>query len=274
MKQRSAYVPELDGLRAVAVIAVLLFHSEPNGLVSGGFVGVDIFFVLSGYFTARILVQEYGTTGSVDLLAFWRRRALRLLPALIVVVGATLLAVWTLWAPIDRAAIAATAKAVLSGTANNAFARETVNYFAGADSPFLHTWSLGVELQVSLFGPLLFAALATLGGWRTAPAPDGDRTRRLAALARGVGMGLAIAGALSLGAAIVWTTTSPAWAFFGAAARAWEFVAGALLALLLPTDAVAAEARRRSKGTTTPRRGSPSVICEVAEPGGRRRLPP
>ena len=244
---RPGWRADLEALRGLAILLVVAYHAGVPSL-AGGFVGVDVFFVLSGFFTARLLVREYATTGSVDLPGFYARRALRLLPALVVVVVATLLGVWALWAPIDRAAVADTARSVLFGIPNIAFARDAVNYFGGAASPFLHTWSLGVELQVSLFGPLLFAALAALGGWRTAPAPDGDRTRRLAALVRGVGIGLAIAGALSLGAAIVWTATSPAWAFFGAAARAWEFVAGALLALLLPTDAVAAEGAGRGRG--------------------------
>ena len=238
---RPGYRTDLEALRGLAILLVVAYHAGVPFL-AGGFVGVDVFFVLSGYFTARILVQEYGTMGSVDLLAFWRRRALRLLPALLVVVAATLVAVWTLWAPIDRAEIASTARAVVSGTANNAFAREAVNYFGRADSPFLHTWSLGVEMQVALFGPLIFLALATLGAWGTAATAGGERERRLTALVRGVCVGLAAIGGLSLGISLWWTTTDPSWAFFSAHARAWEFVAGALLALMLPAGADDADA--------------------------------
>ena len=230
---RPGYRADLEALRGLAVLLVVAYHAGVPAL-AGGFVGVDVFFVLSGYFMARSLVQEYGTTGSVDLLAFYRRRASRLQPALLVVVAATLAAVWTLWAPIDRAGVAATARAVLLGDANNAFAREAVNYFGNASSPFLHTWSLAVELQVSLFGPLLFLALVTLGGWRNAGSVEAERSRRLSALLRGAGIGLAVTGAASLGVAIWWTTAEPSWAFFGTPARAWEFVAGALLALTLP----------------------------------------
>jgi peptidoglycan/LPS O-acetylase OafA/YrhL len=243
---RTGYRADLEALRGLAILLVVAYHAGVPAL-AGGFVGVDVFFVLSGYFTARILVQEYGTTGSVNLLTFWGRRALRLLPVLLVVVAATLVAVWTVWAPIDRAEVAETARAALSGRANNAFAREAVNYFAGASSPFLHMWSLAVELQVTLFGPPLFLALAVLGGWRTAD-PAGERAHRLSALVRGVGLGLAVVGALSLAIAIWWTTTSPSWAFFGTPARAWEFVAGALLALTLPAGSNGAEEVRGERG--------------------------
>ena len=242
---RPGYRTDLEALRGLAILMVVAYHAGVP-LLAGGFVGVDVFFVLSGYFTARMLVQEYGTTGTVDLLAFWRRRALRLLPALVVVVVATLLAVWTLWAPIDRAAIADTARAVVSGTANTAFASEAVNYFAGADSPFLHTWSLAVELQVALFGPLIFLALATLGGWRTAPGDQHER--RLTALVRGVCVGLAALGGLSLGIALWWTAAAPSWAFFSTYTRAWEFIAGALLALMLPAGSGDAGAARSERG--------------------------
>ena len=243
---RPGHRADLEALRGLAILLVVAYHAGVS-VLAGGFVGVDVFFVLSGYFTTRVLVQEYGTTGSVNLLAFWRHRVLRLLPALLVVVAATLALVWMVWAPIDRADVAATARAVLSGRANNAFAREAVNYFGGASSPFLHAWSLGVELQVALFGPLLFVALTMLGSWQTA-AFENERERRLSALVRGVVIGLAAVGALSLLTAISWTATDPSWAFFGTAARAWEFIAGGLLALMLPAGST-------SVGETSDARG-------------------
>ena len=243
---RPGHRADLEALRGLAILLVVAYHAGVP-LLAGGFVGVDVFFVLSGYFTARVLVQEYGTTGSVDLLAFWRHRVLRLLPALLVVVAATLGVVWVLWAPIDRAALADSARAVLTGTANDAFAREAVNYFGGASSPFLHAWSLGVELQVALFGPLLFVGLTMLGAWQTA-AFESERERRLSALVRGVAIGLAAVGALSLCIAIWWTAVNPSWAFFGTAARTWEFVAGALLALMLPAGSTSPEETSEPRG--------------------------
>ena len=244
---RPGYRADLEALRGLAILLVVAYHADVSAL-AGGFVGVDVFFVLSGYFTARLLIQEYGTTGTVDLLGFWSRRAMRLLPVLIVVVAATMLAVWTLWAPIDRAEVASTAQAVLSGTANNAFAREAVNYFAGANSPFLHTWSLGVELQVALFGPLLFLLLARLGEWGVTAAPGDERDRRLSALVRGVAVGLAAIGGLSLGIAIWWSNANPSWAFFSAYTRAWEFIAGALLALMLPAGSTDSSSQSGERG--------------------------
>jgi peptidoglycan/LPS O-acetylase OafA/YrhL len=243
---REGYRADLEALRGLAILLVVAYHAGVS-VLAGGFVGVDVFFVLSGYFTARILVQEYGTSGSVDLVGFWRRRALRLLPALAVVVAATMVAVWTIWAPIDRADVANTAKAVLSGRANNAFAREGLNYFGGATSPFLHAWSLAVELQVALFGPLVFVALAALGRWQTA-ALTGEREQRLSALIRGVGLGLVALGAMSLGIAIWLTAASPSWAFFGTVARAWEFIVGALLCLSLPSGSPAANGAPAERG--------------------------
>jgi peptidoglycan/LPS O-acetylase OafA/YrhL len=244
---RAPFRPDLEALRGLAVLLVVAYHAGVPAL-AGGFVGVDVFFVLSGYFTTRLLVREYAATGTVDLAAFYGRRALRLLPALLVVVVATLAAVWTLYAPIDRAEVASTARSVVFGTANHAFARRSVDYFGGADSPFLHTWSLAVEQQVSLFWPLLFLALAALGGWRAAssrgaPGAADESSRRASGLLRGVGIGLAVTGALSLIAAVWLTRVAQSWAFFGTPARFWEFAVGGLLALALPAGAAAADAR-------------------------------
>ncbi len=251
---------DLEALRGLAILLVVAYHAGVPAL-AGGFVGVDVFFVLSGFFTTRLLVREYAATGSVDLAAFYGRRARRLLPALLVVVAATLAAVWTLYAPIDRAAIAATARSVALGTANNAFARQSVNYFGGADSPFLHTWSLAVEQQVSLFGPLLFLALAAIGGWTVARTREGvtaseESSRRAAGLLRGIGVGLALVAALSFAAAVWLTATEPSWAFFGGATRAWEFAVGGLLALLLPTDPSSDAAPATGAADAEARRGS------------------
>ena len=246
---RPGHRTDLEALRGVAILLVVAYHAGVPTL-AGGFVGVDLFFVLSGYFLTRILVQEYGTTGSVDLLALYRKRALRLLPALLVVVAATLALVWTLWAPIDRAEIAELARAVLLGTANNAFARDGTNYFSGPLSPFLHMWSLGVELQASLFGPLLFLALAALGSWRMAQDSANERAHRLSVLLNGVFVGLAVVGAISLAFAIWLTGTSQPWAFFGTPARIWEFTAGGLVAMTLPAGSTepGAEAASRGRG--------------------------
>ena len=212
---RPGYRTDLEALRGLAILLVVAYHAGVPAL-AGGFVGVDVFFVLSGYFTARFLVQEYGTTGSVGLLAFWGRRALRLLPVLLVVVTATLVAVWTVWAPIDRAEPAETARAVLLGLANNAFAREAVNYFGGASSPFLHAWSLAVDLQTMLSPVSSRPALSALsnGGIRRRARTSPVRAHR------GVGVGRRLRRARFPSSRALWTTRA-SWAVF-ADRRAWE----------------------------------------------------
>src|SRR4051812_9783276 len=104
MAARPAFRPDLEGLRGVAILLVVLFHAGVSWL-SGGFVGVDVFFVLSGFFITGLLVREYSETGEVDTFAFYGRRALRLLPPLLVVLVAILAIVMVLYAPIDRADI-------------------------------------------------------------------------------------------------------------------------------------------------------------------------
>ena len=132
--QRPAFRPDIEGLRGVAILLVVLFHARVSAF-AGGFIGVDVFFVLSGFFITGLLVRERESTGDVRLSEFYGRRALRLLPALVVVLFATLAIVMTLYAPIDRAEIAGTARAVALHAANVEYARTTVNYFGSGDNP-------------------------------------------------------------------------------------------------------------------------------------------
>src|SRR6187549_631286 len=108
---RPSFRPDIEGLRGVAILLVVLFHAGVP-MLAGGFVGVDVFFVLSGFFITGLLVREREETGEVDLTEFYARRALRLLPALLLVLAATMAGVMTLYAPIDREPIAAGARAV------------------------------------------------------------------------------------------------------------------------------------------------------------------
>src|SRR5438067_648980 len=121
-----AFRPDIEGLRGIAILLVVAFHAGVRPL-AGGFVGVDVFFVLSGYFITAMLARELSTGSSVDLTAFYARRALRLLPLLFVVLLTTLAAVMWLYAPIDRPAIASNARAVALSTANIEFARTSTN---------------------------------------------------------------------------------------------------------------------------------------------------
>ena len=226
MSSRPPFRSDIEGLRGVAILLVVLFHAGVPGL-AGGFVGVDVFFVLSGYFITGLLVREVAVSGGVNLSEFYGRRALRLMPALLVVLLATLAAVMWLYAPIDRAVIAANARAVALSAGNYEFARGAVDYFGSGQNPLLHTWSLAVEEQFYLVWPLLILLVAFVAARRTdTEAEDGVPARALLT-------GFALAGALSLAASLVLTTTAQPWAFFGMPTRIWEFALGGALAVVL-----------------------------------------
>jgi peptidoglycan/LPS O-acetylase OafA/YrhL len=222
---RNAFRPDLEGLRGVAILLVVLFHA--GALVAkGGFVGVDVFFVLSGFFITRMLVGEMVETGSVDLNGFYGKRALRLLPALLVVLLATLVAVMWLYAPIDRAEIARNARAVALYAGNIEFARSATDYFRAQENPLLHTWSLGVEEQFYLVWPLLFLGVAAAFA-RTIEVED-DVESRLRVLYI-----IAAVGLVSFGVSLWVTAVAQPWAFFGMPTRIWEFAAGGALAITM-----------------------------------------
>ena len=218
---RPAFRPDIEGLRGIAILLVVLFHAGVSAF-AGGFVGVDVFFVLSGFFITALLARELTETGDVDVNAFYTRRALRLLPALLVTLLVTLGAVFWLYAPIDRAEIAATARAVAMHGGNIAFANGAVDYFRTGDNPLLHTWSLAVEEQFYLIWPLLFLSIGFLG-----IADQGERARKRLFVA------IVIAGAVSFIASLWMTSVAQPWAFFGMPTRIWEFALGGALAMLL-----------------------------------------
>jgi peptidoglycan/LPS O-acetylase OafA/YrhL len=213
---------EIQALRALAVGLVIVYHLRPSAL-PGGYVGVDVFFVISGYLISRHLLKEAATTGRVDLAAFWAGRVRRILPAALlttvaVVVGAALLLPRTAAADVGRTAWWAALSA-----ANWLFAAHAVDYQAQSPdaSPFEHFWSLGVEEQFYLVWPILALAVAVLVRRR------GGSVRRAAA----VPFGLVLAASLAFG---VWfTSTGSQAAYFITPTRMWELAAGGLLAALL-----------------------------------------
>lgn len=213
-----AHLPAIQGVRAVAVALVVSFHAWP-GAVPGGFVGVDVFFVISGFLITRLLLRELRQAGRIDYLQFYSRRIRRLLPALTVVVAAVLAASWLLEAPLERKMLTSSAVASLVYLSNFWFAHQATDYLAdGAHSnPLLHTWSLSVEEQFYLVWPVLLAF-----AWRS--------WRRGAGCPR---LAYALAGAslLSFALCLALVGISRPWAFFGSPNRAWEFGVGALLAL-------------------------------------------
>jgi peptidoglycan/LPS O-acetylase OafA/YrhL len=208
--------PDIEGLRAIAVFVVVAFHCGIPGF-SGGFIGVDVFFVLSGYLITGLLLQELETTSTIGLLNFYARRIRRLLPASALMLLATLVVGAFVLAPqeLDFAARAARATAVYLG--NVFFAQQARDYFAAdvRTNPLLHMWSLAVEEQFYLFWPLLMMVL-----WR--------RAKSRAALAAA----FVVLTALSLLLCVWLTAHSRTLAFYALYTRAWEFGIGGLASLL------------------------------------------
>lgn len=202
----------IDGLRALAILPVVLYHAGLPGVASG-FVGVDIFFVISGYLITGLLLQDLAA-GRFSLVAFYERRARRILPALFVVCAACLPAAWFLLLPEARKEFAQSLIGVGTFLSNLLFMRKSGYFDIAAElKPLLHTWSLAVEEQFYLLFPLLL-----LAAWRHARA---RLTLIIAALALG-----------SLGLAWQLGQRDPHAAFYLLPTRAWELLLGAFAAAL------------------------------------------
>jgi peptidoglycan/LPS O-acetylase OafA/YrhL len=218
---------DLDGLRGLAVLLVVGFHAGVPAL-RGAFVAVDVFFVLSGFFLATTLTRRLATSEDIRPAELVAGRVWRLLPALVVVLLGTL-ASTLLYAPIDRAAVAKHMVPVSAFAGNLAFAADGVNYFGAGENPLLHTWTLGVELQLVLLFPLLVMLFAAWGE-RSAGSETGAERRWI--IMRTVLIGVTVVGAISFACAVVINDTAPMWAYFGPHTRLWSFCAGALMAFL------------------------------------------
>ncbi|MEO7421793.1 MAG: acyltransferase family protein [Ornithinibacter sp.] len=210
---------DIQGLRAVAVVIVLVFHFWPTGL-TGGYVGVDVFFVISGFLISSHLLRSPPTTFGA-LGAFWGRRIRRLLPAASLVLAATLLA-GLAWLPSTQLpTLAHEVGASAVSLENWALARSATDYFAAdnAPSPVQHYWSLSVEEQFYILWPLLIALLTIAGrrhrpgAWRAA--------------------GLFTVTATSFAASVVITRSDPAAAYLVTQTRVWELGLGSILALMV-----------------------------------------
>ena len=210
--------PDLEGLRGVAILLVLLFHAGLPG-VGGGFVGVDVFFVLSGFLITGLLVREREGRGSIDLRAFYARRARRIVPAAVVVLVATLGLAWFFLAPLDLPRVGGDAMAVALSVGNLRFAADALDYFSAAatPSPFLHYWSLGVEEQFYLLWPALLIVAMRWG-----------RPRMVATIA----LAAIIVGSFS--GSLLLTDVSAPWAFYSLPTRAWQLALGGLIAVTVP----------------------------------------
>jgi peptidoglycan/LPS O-acetylase OafA/YrhL len=224
---RVEYRADIDGLRAIAIVTVVAFHVGIPGF-SGGFIGVDVFFVISGFLITKLLLQELCERTTIDLIAFFARRARRLLPAFFLVTATTLLLGSFLLSPVgEQQRLADSARASAFYVANMHFAAVGGGYFDDSSDlePFLHTWSLAVEEQYYLIWPLLLLGAAFIARrWR-------------------LPLTTIIVGLLTI---VILMSLSYSWwaaesggraarvAFFALSSRAWELGIGAILAVALP----------------------------------------
>ncbi|KQO99450.1 acyltransferase family protein [Leifsonia sp. Leaf264] len=234
--------PEIQALRAAAVLSVVLFHLWP-GRLPGGYVGVDVFFAISGFLITAHLARELRRTGRIDLPAFWARRVRRLLPVALLVLTLTAIAVYLVvpspfWGQFlgEIAASAVYAE-------NWVLAADAVDYLAADNlaSPVQHYWSLSVEEQFYLVWPVLLLLSVLIGRLLA---------RRRSGLSDGIGVDgilrvvLAVVLAISLAWSVIDTALDPASAYFVTTTRVWEFAAGGLLAMIAPVPFAGAAAVR------------------------------
>ena len=215
------YRPALDGLRAVAVVAVMIFHGASTAL-PGGWLGVDLFFVISGFLITTLLLSERDRWGRTDFVSFWGGRARRLFPALVVMLGVVLLLSSVLTMPARRPAVGADALAAIGYIANWNFLSGGEAYFGAVTepSPLLHTWSLAVEEQFYIVFPVVVVVLTSFCGRRA-------RT-------------IVLAAAACLSAAwmayLFDPSKPPDRVYYGTDTRAQELLIGAAFASLLLID--------------------------------------
>jgi peptidoglycan/LPS O-acetylase OafA/YrhL len=236
-KTPTKYRPDIDGLRAIAIIAVVFYHAGFPGF-PGGFVGVDVFFVISGFLITALLFNEAAATGRLGLSAFYARRVRRLLPAALIVVAVSLLLGAFVMPPAsdEQRSLARSAMAVAFFASNFFFFTTTGGYFDAPSfsMPLLHTWSLAVEEQYYLIWPLLM--LLVLRFFRGTAAESTLRVRVLWALG--------LMSLISLAVSIGMTPKHPSFSFYLLPARVWEFAIGGIVGLA----ASAFYARLRSWG--------------------------
>ena len=206
-------IKQIQGLRALAVLLVLLYHAK---FLAGGFIGVDIFYVISGYLITGLIIKELDHSGSIDLIRFYNRRIKRLLPASFFVLLATSLIAWFVYPSTSRTDLGKGLFAAGTYTSNYLFAwwGNDYQHLNATPSPFIHFWSLAVEEQFYLVWPVLLMIASKFG----------KKVLRNSLIAL---------TAISLIFSIYFTNAAPIWAFYSLPTRAWELGIGALL-LFIP----------------------------------------
>jgi peptidoglycan/LPS O-acetylase OafA/YrhL len=204
----AAYRPDIDGLRAISILLVVGYHAQP-WLVPGGFIGVDIFFVISGFLITRIILREI-ESGTFSAMEFYSRRIRRIFPALVVVLAVTYLIGWFVLLPADFSLLG---KSIVAGVAfvSNLFQLTQISYFApdAAENPLVHLWSLGIEEQFYIFWPPVLWLLS------------GPKRR---------GHWMAAIAAVSFSVSLVIFLGYKEWSFYSPVPRAWELLAGGIVA--------------------------------------------
>ena len=213
--------PDIEGLRAVAVLLVALYHGHIPG-IRGGYVGVDVFFVISGFLITGLLLRERTERGTTSIRHFYARRARRILPAATVVVVFTVIASYHLLGFVVGNTVADDAKWTAVFMANLHFAAIGTTYLGSQapPSPLQHMWSLGVEEQFYVVWPTLFFLIAVVG-------------RRTSLRVR-LGIVLSAIIVASFAWSVIETSQSATWAYFSPLTRAWELALGGLVAVAWP----------------------------------------
>ncbi|QGZ36864.1 acyltransferase family protein [Stappia indica] len=254
----AAYRPDVDGLRAVAVLSVVAFHLNADWL-PGGFVGVDIFFVISGYLITGIVWSELAA-GRFSLKTFYQRRILRIVPAYYLVLAASFLVAALVLMPVEFDAFSMSARASVLFAANFWFAQR-IDYFdqASEQDQLLHLWSLAVEEQFYIVFPLLLTLLVRFAG---------TSSRRALLL-------VLVLGAASLAASIAMAVVAPRAGFFMPYTRAFELMIGALLAISGAGTRLSPAAREAAGALGLALIAGSFVLLseELAYPGGWALLP-
>ncbi|RJX20265.1 MAG: acyltransferase [Desulforudis sp.] len=267
------YRKDIQGLRAIAIILVVLGHARIPAF-SGGFVGVDVFFVLSGYLITGMLIHEYRNTQRIQIGRFISRRLKRLFPALLVMLVLVFAFMNLFLSGHEVKELGASFRYAISWMSNLFFAFSTIDYFAELRTRdlFLHTWSLGVEEQYYLIWPLLLLLILTGAG----------RFKKESQWSKSLLFALGFLFLSSLFLSLSWMTVHPLWSFYLMPSRMWQFALGSAVFVWLADYPNAAQPQNRSEsfdksigtiGILLIMGSGVLLHSELAYPGWRALLP-